>query len=345
MRLLCLAALFLATLASAQAPNDCVGGFDLSPKPSKCELNQLTNGEPADADKVMQNFNSLSDAIDGLGDKIEMVAPTATSSDSFTEGWPEFVADCTSDQNKLRDQWSNIQTAERAVINITGACLEPIGGMTVLGQRLFLHGEPEDDGNYYNCGATATILDDGNNQLDIQISQQGFLMLECVQLGVTEPANIQTHTHDTLRFLHGVSAGSGNLDIKLNNGGVFRSSSRPLKMRTLTLDNSSVAEIYHHLDIASIDLARGSTFNSEGAGRLSDEPDDEGGSIGSLNVRWGSRAIFSYFAHDIAINQLTASQQSVIMDFSYNTNCPQLVISTQTLKDGASRVSERQTGC
>ena len=75
MRLLYVAALFLATLASAQAPNDCIGGFDLSPKPSKCELHQLTNGEPADADKVMQNFNTLSDAIDDLGVKVEMVAP------------------------------------------------------------------------------------------------------------------------------------------------------------------------------------------------------------------------------------------------------------------------------
>ena len=40
-------------------------GFSPAPNaPTKCDLNQLNNDEVADADKVMENFNTLGDAID-----------------------------------------------------------------------------------------------------------------------------------------------------------------------------------------------------------------------------------------------------------------------------------------
>ena len=45
------------------AANDCDG---FSPAPTKCDLNQLNNNEVADADKVMDNFNKLGDAVDAL---------------------------------------------------------------------------------------------------------------------------------------------------------------------------------------------------------------------------------------------------------------------------------------
>jgi surface protein len=63
---LLLAILFLfPTMAFAdfQYPEDCLNGFDPT-VPTNCSLNQLNNGEPADAEKVMENFYKLGDAID-----------------------------------------------------------------------------------------------------------------------------------------------------------------------------------------------------------------------------------------------------------------------------------------
>jgi len=61
-----LAILFLfPTMAFAdfQWPQDCIRGFDPT-VPTNCSLNQLNNGEPADAEEVMENFYTLGDAID-----------------------------------------------------------------------------------------------------------------------------------------------------------------------------------------------------------------------------------------------------------------------------------------
>ena len=56
--------LFVSVNVAAQ---ECPG-FSPSPEgtPTKCDLNQLNNNEVADADKVMENFNKLGDAVDAL---------------------------------------------------------------------------------------------------------------------------------------------------------------------------------------------------------------------------------------------------------------------------------------
>ena len=61
-----LTAVFL--VASFNAVADECPGFSPPPpgEPTKCELNQLNNNEVADADKVMENFNTLGDAIDAV---------------------------------------------------------------------------------------------------------------------------------------------------------------------------------------------------------------------------------------------------------------------------------------
>ena len=64
-----LAILFLLPtfgLADFQYPEDCLKGFDPNPDPTNCSLNRLNNGEPADAEKVMENFYTLGDAIDAV---------------------------------------------------------------------------------------------------------------------------------------------------------------------------------------------------------------------------------------------------------------------------------------
>ena len=59
-----LTAVFL--FASVEATADADVCITLEPPPTACSLNQLTNGAVADADKVMENFNTLGDAIDAL---------------------------------------------------------------------------------------------------------------------------------------------------------------------------------------------------------------------------------------------------------------------------------------
>ena len=50
----------------ATVAEECPGFSPVPNAPTKCDLNQLNNNEVADADRVMQNFNTLGDAIDAL---------------------------------------------------------------------------------------------------------------------------------------------------------------------------------------------------------------------------------------------------------------------------------------
>lgn len=67
--LIAIAALVACSGAWAE---ECPGFSPLPPgAPTKCDLNQLNNSEVADADEVMENFNTLADAIDGNSETIE----------------------------------------------------------------------------------------------------------------------------------------------------------------------------------------------------------------------------------------------------------------------------------
>lgn len=52
--------------ASVEAMADADVCVTLEPPPTACSLNQLTNGAVAEANKVMENFNTLGGAIDAL---------------------------------------------------------------------------------------------------------------------------------------------------------------------------------------------------------------------------------------------------------------------------------------
>lgn len=62
-RLLTAALLFASLNVMAE---ECLDFSPAPGEPTKCDLNQLNNNEVADANKVMENFNTLGDAIDAL---------------------------------------------------------------------------------------------------------------------------------------------------------------------------------------------------------------------------------------------------------------------------------------
>lgn len=62
---------------------ECPGFSPFPGAPTKCDLNQLNNSEVADADEVMENFNTLADAIDGNSETTESLTMYAYAGETL----------------------------------------------------------------------------------------------------------------------------------------------------------------------------------------------------------------------------------------------------------------------
>lgn len=302
----------------------------------------FSNNSVANAEHVNENFTDLDTRLESLE---ASVFADGVSQDLRSHGWPKVNIDCSSNPSALANEWQQITTYERVLLRITGSCNEPAGGMVFIGQKVALTGNNRDDNSSYGtCNTSGTILDDGDGSISLQLSNNSSLQLECIQLGVDEPATISTYHSDLLRFYEGVSTGSDNLSVNIQNGGFFRTFSWPQAIASLSVSTGSTALIRGHVDLSTVAVEHNSTFISEGAGYLNEDRPG-GGTITSMSARWGSQIHFRDFAHKITVGSLVGGEGSLIFEKNYYVGCPRVQIDNEVLASDSKLYTELQAGC
>ena len=302
----------------------------------------FNNSSIANAEHVNENFADLDTRLESLE---ASVFADGFSRDTRSQGWPKVNIDCSSSPGALANEWQQITTFERVLLRITGSCNEPAGGMVLIGQKVALTGNNRDDNSGYGtCNTSGTILDDGDGSISLQLSNNSSLQLECIQLGVDEPATISTYHSDLLRFYEGVSTGSDNLSVNIQNGGFFRTFSWPQAIASLSVSTGSTALIRGHVDLSTVAVEHNSTFISEGAGYLNEDRPG-GGTITSMSARWGSQIHFRDFAHNITVGSLVGGESSLIFEKTYSSSCPRVQIDSEALASDSKLYTELQGFC
>ena len=305
-------------------------------------LHTFNNNTVANADHVNENFADLDTRLKSLEGS---VFADGVSQDMRSQGWPRVNIDCSSNPSALATEWQKITTYERVLLRITGSCIEPAGGMLFWGQKVALTGNNRDDNSGYGtCNTRGTILDDGDGSISLGLSNNASLQLECIQLGVDEPATISTYQSDLLRFNEGVSTGSNSLSVNIQNGGSFRALFRPQPVESLSVSNGSTALIRGHLELGSVTVAHNSTFISEAAGYLNEDKPD-GGTITSVSARWGSQVHFMDFSHNITVGTLIGGEGSLIFEKTYYSDCPRVQVDNEVLGSDSKLYTELQGFC
>lgn len=302
----------------------------------------FSNNSVANAEHVNENFTDLDTRLESLE---ASVFADGVSQDLRSQGWPKVNIDCSSNPSALANEWQQITTYERVLLRITGSCNEPAGGMLFWGQKVALTGNSRDDNSGLGtCNTRGTILDDGDGSLSLFLSNNASLHIECIQLGVDEPATISTYHSDLLRFYEGVSTGSDNLSVNIQNGGFFRTISWPQAIASLSVSTGSTALIRGHLELSTVAVEHNSTFISEGAGYLNEDRPG-GGTITSMSARWGSQIHFRDFTHNITIGSLVGGEGSLIFEKTYSSSCPRVQIDSEALESDSKLYTELQGFC
>ena len=302
----------------------------------------FSNNSVANAEHVNENFTDLDTRLESLE---ASVFADGFSRDTRSQGWPKVNIDCSSSPGALANEWQQITTYERVLLRITGSCNEPAGGMVFIGQKVALTGNNRDDNSGLGtCNTSGTILDDGDGSISLQLSNNASLRLECIQLGVDEPATISTYHSDLLRFYEGVSTGSDNLSVNIQNGGFFRTISWPQAIASLSVSTGSTALIRGHVELSTVAVEHNSTFISEGAGYLNEDRPG-GGTITSMSARWGSQIHFRDFAHNITVGSLVGGESSLIFEKTYYSSCPRVQIDSEALASDSKLYTELQGFC
>ena len=302
----------------------------------------FSNNSVANAEHVNENFADLYTRLKSLEGS---VFADGISQDVRSQGWSRVNIDCSSSPGALANAWQEVIAYERVLLRITGSCTEPAGGMVFIGQKVALTGNDRDDNSGQGtCNTRGTILDDGDGSLSLTLSNNALLQIECIQLGVDEPATISTYHSDLLRFYEGVSTGSNNLSVNIQNGGFFRTFSWPQAIESLSVTNGSTALIRGHLELSTLAVEHNSTFISEGAGYLNEDRPG-GGTITSMSARWGSQIHFRDFAHNITVGSLVGSESSLIFEKTYSSSCPRVQMDSQVLASDSKLYTELQGSC
>lgn len=302
----------------------------------------FSNNSVANAEHVNENFTDLDTRLESLE---ASVFADGVSQDLRSYGWSKVNIDCSSNPSALANEWQQITTYERVLLRITGSCIEPAGGMLFSGQKAALTGNSRDDNSGLGtCNTRGTILDDGDGSLSLFLSNNASLHIECIQLGVEEPATITTYHSDLLRFNEGVSTGSNNLSVNIQNGGFFRTISWPQAIASLSVSTGSTALIRGHLELSTVAVEHNSTFISEGAGYLNEDRPG-GGTITSMSARWGSQIHFRDFTHNITIGSLVGGEGSHIFEKTYSSSCPRVQIDSEALESDSKLYTELQGFC
>lgn len=313
MRLICLSlVLACSVLANAQ------------------ELNTFSNGEVADADKINENFQLLSDDVEDLLSWQEQQLGKAFSPDD--RALIQFHAvdvDCDEDPGALDDamQFDFIEF-DRLRLNIRGNCLIRNGDIGAFSYRhIWLAGEGSYD---TECSNSTTLqLADGVGGGFLQVgTAAGSLWLSCLTFDAPY-TYVWSYGHGYVRFENGVrtKGAAQQLKVILRENSTFRTF-KTNRIDELEVRNNSLAYFQTpraSVDIGNLILRGGSMFTCRNC---------TDGSIESAQLRHGSKMTFmgTPSGASIQIDSLDAAQRSEVNIEKYTPNSEvDISISQQTL--------------
>jgi len=272
------------------------------------ELNTFSNGEVADADKINENFQLLSDDVEDLLSWQEQQLGKAFSPDD--RGIRSFHAmdvNCDEDPGALDDALYDSTEYDRLRVNIQGSCLvtDPYLGSW---RHLWLAGE----GSYgEDCSNNSTLrLDAGtSNGFLVLGTVAGSLWLSCLTFDAPNGTIITSYGHGYVRFEKGVRTkdAAQQLRVVLRANSTFRTFTTN-RIDELEVRNNSLAYFQTpqaSVDIGNLILRGGSMFTCRVCNDVS---------IESAQLRHGSKMTFMRTFSDasIQIDSLNAAQRSEV---------------------------------
>ena len=296
------------------------------------ELNTFSNGEVADADKINENFQLLSDDVEDLLSWQEQQLGKAFSPDD--RALIQFHAvdvDCDEDPGALDDamQFDFIEF-DRLRLNIRGKCIS--GSNILSGGLSYRHIWLAGEGSYdTECSNSTTLqLADGVSGGFLQVgTAAGSLWLSCLTFDAPNGTYVFSYGHGYVRFENGVrtKGAAQQLKVILRENSTFRTF-KTNRIDELEVRNNSLAYFQTpraSVDIGNLILRGGSMFTC----RFCTD-----GSIESAQLRHGSKMTFmsTPSGASIQIDSLDAAQRSEVNIEKYTPNAEiDISISQQTL--------------
>ena len=274
------------------------------------ELNTFSNGEVADAEKINENFELLSNDVEGLLSWQEQQLGKAFLPDYGGIGsFHAIDVDCDQDPSALDDAFYDFIEYDRLRLNIRGTCVvaDPYPYATAW-RHLWLAGE----GSYGEDCANNTTLqlaEDATSSSLVLGTVAGSLWLSCLTFDVPYTL-ITSYGHGYLRFEKGVRAkeAAQQLAVQVRANSTFRTF-QTNRIDNVVVRNNSLA--YFQTSVASVDIGSlvlrgGSMFTCRACRDVI---------IESAQLRHGSKMTFMRMEpgySSIQIDNLNAAQRSQI---------------------------------
>ena len=274
------------------------------------ELNTFSNGEVADAEKINENFELLSNDVEGLLSWQEQQLGKAFSPDLRAVGsFHAIDVDCDEDPGALDDAFYDFIEYDRLRLNIQGTCVvtDPYPYATAW-RHLWLAGEGSYDEDCANSTTLQLAEDAPSNGVLVLGTVAGSLWLSCLTFDVPYTL-ITSYGHGYLRFEKGVRAkeAAQQLAVQVRANSTFRTF-QTNRIDNLVVRNNSLA--YFHtsnasVDIGSLVLRGGSMFTCRACRDVI---------IESAQLRHGSKMTFMRALSGASINigSLDAAQRSEV---------------------------------
>ena len=185
------------------------------------ELHMFSNGEVADADKINENFEVLSQQVATLYDPVE----------ARYNQWQqvEIDVDCNADSFAFEKAYKESLNKNRLVFRLNGQCLFN-DSLRVAGRFISISGAVDEEATG-TCVAPKpkliTRYGEENARTDIFVNNMGALRLNCLSLGTNERGDgvgvVSGYANSLIRMDREVQATeNGSLDVVLRNGSLFR---------------------------------------------------------------------------------------------------------------------------
>ena len=276
------------------------------------ELNTFSNGEVADADKINENFQLLSDDVeDLLSWQEQQLGKVFSPDDRALIQFHAVDVDCDEDPDALVDamQFDFIEF-DRLRLNIRGNCLIRNGSLP--GAFSYRHIWLAGEGSYdTECSNSTTLqLADGVGGGFLQVgTAAGSLWLSCLTFDAPNGTIITSYGHGYVRFEKGVRTkdAAQQLRVVLRANSTFRTFTTN-RIDELEVRNNSLAYFQTpqaSVDIGNLILRGGSMFTCRVCNDVS---------IESAQLRHGSKMTFMRTFSDasIQIDSLNAAQRSEV---------------------------------